>query len=80
MRWVQSGPKEELTADYIAWWARASFMTGDVQQAKNLLGKLNRKTHFDGPRWVSKFARAVYQRAQDDARLENAAQDIESGM
>lgn len=75
IRWANEGPKEELTAQYIAWWARAALMVDDVDQARKLLSMLDRERYFDGPYWVKDFARAVEQRSailQDANRADSS--------
>jgi hypothetical protein len=75
IRWANSGPQSELTAQYIAWWARAALMVDDVEKAKALLSMLDRERYFDGPYWVADFARAVEQRSamlQDDSEADTS--------
>ncbi len=75
VRWAEDGPQNNLTAQYIAWWARAALMVDDVPKAKKLLSMLSREGDFDGPYWVADFARAVERRA---AKLKESGAPVSS--
>jgi tetratricopeptide (TPR) repeat protein len=57
--WAEAGPREGLTADWIAWWARAAHDTGDVDRTRTLLEMLYSDPHWDGPAWVPELAAQV---------------------
>ena len=59
LRWAESGPKDNLSAEMIAWWARAAFNVGDVERARGLLKKLQTRQGYDGPPWVVPLAKKV---------------------
>ena len=54
--WAEAGPREGLTADWIAWWARAAHDTGDMDRARTLLEMLYSDQKWDGPAWVPELA------------------------
>lgn len=59
LRWAESGPKEGLSADLIAWWARAAFNVGDMARASSLLEMLKGPQGYEGPPWVDALAKQV---------------------
>ncbi|MEC9390490.1 MAG: hypothetical protein VX944_10490 [Myxococcota bacterium] len=50
------GPKSDLTAEYIAWWARAAVDAGDNEQAVRLMELLVLEQGYDGPAWFAEWA------------------------
>lgn len=56
LRHAEQGPREGLTAEYLAWWARAAADAGDPGLARRLLGPLGAGGAWDGPPWVAAFA------------------------
>ena len=60
--WAQSGPQEHLTADAIAWRARAALLAGKNDVANALLQALKTADGFDGPSWVGD----LYEQVQTD--------------
>jgi hypothetical protein len=56
LEFAATGPQDDLTAEYIAWWARAAHESGHVAQSKSLIMMLQTEEGFEGPRWVSAFA------------------------
>ena len=59
LRWAENGPKDHLSAEMIAWWARAAFNVGDIERARGLLRKLHTPHGYDGPPWVVPLAKQV---------------------
>jgi Flp pilus assembly protein TadD len=59
LQWAEGGPKDELSADMIAWWARAAFNVGDRGRAASLLEMLKTPRGYDGPPWVNPLAKQV---------------------
>jgi len=60
LKWAENeGPKENLTAEYIAWWAKAAMEAGDLELAKARLIALKKPDHWDGPGWVAGFAQEL---------------------
>ena len=57
--WAEAGPREGLTADWIAWWARAAHDTGDIDRARSLIQMLYSDQKWDGPAWVPELAAQV---------------------
>jgi len=57
--WAADGPDDGLTAEYIAWWARAAWEAGRVDDARRLIGMLQTPDGWDGPPWVGALAAAV---------------------
>ncbi|MFT5685923.1 MAG: tetratricopeptide (TPR) repeat protein [Myxococcota bacterium] len=56
LEWAESSPQDGLTADWIAWWARAAHDTGDNDRAIMLIGQLYDGREWDGPDWVPELA------------------------
>jgi hypothetical protein len=59
VRWAETGPQEDLTAQTIAWWARAAWLDGDADRAHTLLELIRMETVYDGPAWVKGMADRV---------------------
>lgn len=57
--WASSLPQEGLTADDVAWRARAALEAGDRQRAATLLGLLKGAEGWEGPAWVPALAREL---------------------
>jgi len=60
LRWAESGPKDHLSAEMISWWARAAFNVGDRKRAVSLLKMLQTPQGYDGPPWVQRLAKQVF--------------------
>ncbi len=62
LKWAASGPKANLTADYMAWWGRAAVLAGEIGLAKKLFQPLKNLDSngtllkWDGPAWVGEWA------------------------
>ncbi len=56
---AEAGAKEDLTAEYIAWWARAAHETGHIGRSKELVEMLKTEDGFDGPDWVGPWFERV---------------------
>ncbi len=52
LRLADAGPTEGLTADALAWWARAADAAGQPDRARALLAPLRGPGGWDGPPWV----------------------------
>ncbi|MEC7988279.1 MAG: hypothetical protein VX278_24140 [Myxococcota bacterium] len=53
---AESGPKENLTAEHIAWWARAAGEVGNVKRSQALFQMLVQPDgSYDGPAWVKDY-------------------------
>ena len=61
VRWAEEGPQDGLTAESIAWRARAHFLGGDSRQALVLLNLLQTPHGYDGPPWVNSLVVEVQQ-------------------
>ena len=57
--WASVLPQEGLTADDVAWRARAALEAGDRQRAATLLGLLKGAEGWEGPAWVPALAREL---------------------
>ena len=53
---AEAGPQDGLTANWIAWWARAAHDTGQHVRARTLLEMLYDGQRWDGPDWVPELA------------------------
>lgn len=53
---AQAGPQDDLSAEYIAWWARAALRTGHTHRATSLIAMLRSSGGYDGPPWVAEVA------------------------
>ena len=60
IQWAKEGPQEDLTADSIAWRARAEFSVGNFQDAMSLLALLKTPHGHDGPPWVEALLSELY--------------------
>lgn len=56
LAWAEAGPREGLTATWIAWWAKAAHDTGHHEQARAILAPLFDGQRWDGPDWVPELA------------------------
>lgn len=61
LKWAEAGPREGLTADWIAWWARAANDAGHSQRAMELIRQLSHDGRWDGPVWVAELAAELQQ-------------------
>ncbi len=52
VRWASEGLNEDLTADEVAWRARAAMLVGDDDRARSLFEVLKVGDGYDGPEWV----------------------------
>ena len=59
LKMAESGPKEGLTADRIAWWGRAAAGAGADQKAADLFELLHKNHEYDGPAWVEEWAKKL---------------------
>jgi len=59
----EAGPQEGLSAEYIAWWARAALRSGHTQRANSMMEMLRSEQGFDGPSWVADLAAEASQAA-----------------
>ncbi len=57
--WAEQGPREGLTAEYLAWWARAAWEAGAADRAAQLVRILRTPSGMDGPPWVRALADAI---------------------
>jgi len=57
---AETGPTEDLTAQHVAWWARAAFEAGNIHRSRELLQTLKVGNKFDGPEWVPGLAGRVF--------------------
>ncbi len=55
-RIAEDGPQEDLSSEYIAWWARAAFTVGDREKAKSLVELLSNGQKLDAPHWFQQWA------------------------
>ena len=69
LQFAEDGPKTDLTADYLVWWGRAAYETGQQSKAWQIwqpLLKINQDktlTVLDGPPWFRAYLReAIRQR------------------
>jgi hypothetical protein len=61
LTWMDAGPVDGLTAEEVAWRARAAWAAGDGPRAQALVSMLRRGDQFDGPFWVSGLAQTIFQ-------------------
>jgi hypothetical protein len=61
LAWAEAGPREGLTAEWIAWWARAARDAGQSERARVLIGQLYDGGRWDGPAWVPELAAELQQ-------------------
>ena len=61
IQWAEDGPKDELSAEMIAWWARAAFNVGDRGRTISLLKTLQTPRGYEGPPWVERLAKQVFE-------------------
>lgn len=54
--WASTLPQEGLTAEDVAWRARAALDAGDRERAATLLALLKRPEGWEGPPWVARLA------------------------
>lgn len=66
---AETGPKDALTAEHVAWWARAAWGAGERARARALLSQLRVHGGYDGPPWLGAFANAVF----DEGSTEDAS-------
>jgi hypothetical protein len=55
LAWAEGGPKDGLSAEHLAWWARAAYEAGDVARAAELITVLRTSGGLDGPPWLRKL-------------------------
>ena len=58
-QWASNGPQDALTAEYIAWWARAAWDSGRSADARRLITMLRTPQGWDGPPWVGPLAQEI---------------------
>ncbi len=69
---ARNAPRAGLTADWIAWWARAELDAGNVQQSLALVAKLQRSDgSWDGPYFVPELAERVDRASAADRRSDD---------
>ncbi|MBM73799.1 MAG: hypothetical protein CMK59_00245 [Proteobacteria bacterium] len=56
---VEKGPKQGLTAQKIAWWARALAGVGEQKRALELFLMLRQEEGYDGPEWVEGWVKKL---------------------
>ena len=56
VRWAAEGSMDNLTADEVAWRARAAILVGDFGRATSLFQMLKVDSGYDGPGWVEASA------------------------
>lgn len=59
LEWADAGPKDGLTAEHIAWWARAAYEAGQPSRARDLVMILRTPRGFDGPPWLHALAEKI---------------------
>ena len=59
LAWAESGPSEGLTAELLAYWARAAWEAGDSARARELVEKLRTPEGYAGPPWVAELAATI---------------------
>ena len=52
IQWSSNGPQENLTAEHVAWRARAAMLVGDYAHAASLFAVIKTGENYDGPEWV----------------------------
>jgi len=57
---AENGPTEDLTAQHVAWWARAAWESGNTHRSRELLQTLKLGDSYDGPEWVPGLAERVF--------------------
>lgn len=66
LAWAGQGPQDGLTADWMAWLARAALDAGDRDRARRVLAPLARPDgSWDGPAFVAELAAELAQDAPD---------------
>ena len=56
LEWAENGSKKHLTAEHIAWWARAAQAVGNHERAQSLFKMLLKSDGtYDGPTWVKDY-------------------------
>ena len=55
LAWAEEGPKENLTATYLAWWGRVAFEANEPLRALSLFQLIKSENGFDGPAWVGDY-------------------------
>ncbi|MDG1480874.1 MAG: hypothetical protein P8R54_14860 [Myxococcota bacterium] len=61
LEWAEAGPRDGLTADWIAWWARAAHDAGHNERAIKIIQQLSDNGQWDGPVWVAELAAELQQ-------------------
>lgn len=59
LAWAEAGPTDGLTADDLAWWARAAMGAGDPVRAAAVMAPLRTDDGWAGPPWVPALADQV---------------------
>ena len=59
VHWASEGERDNLTADEVAWRARAFMLVGDYSRADTLFQLIRVGDRYDGPEWVKATAEAL---------------------
>jgi hypothetical protein len=73
LTWMDAGPVDGLTAEEVAWRARAAWAAGENRRAQSLVDMLRRGDQFDGPSWVSGLAQTIFQGAEPPFNLDESS-------
>jgi hypothetical protein len=57
---AEDGPQDDLTANHLAWWARAAWEAGHSDRAAGLIQPLWNGQSYAGPEWVPGLADRIY--------------------